>query len=161
MEIFNPGHIHNRSADSKGVEGERKLWLEGLETANKILREAIDHIKENDPNALIIIMADHGGFVGLEYTKQIYYKTEDRDIIYSIFSSQLSIHWPEEEVPEAGKSIKSAVNVFRAVISYLTEDTSYLEHLQDDGSYVILNKDAPQGIYQYIYDNGNIVIKKR
>ena len=161
MEIFNPGHIHNRSADSKGVEGERKLWLEGLETANKILREAIDHIKENDPNALIIIMADHGGFVGLEYTKQIYYKTEDRDIIYSIFSSQLSIHWPEEEVPEAGKSIKSAVNVFRAVISYLTEDTSYLEHLQDDGSYVILNKDAPQGIYQYIDDNGNIVIKKR
>lgn len=161
LEIFNPGHIHNRSTDSKGVEGERKLWLEGLETANNILREAIDHIKENDPNALIIIMADHGGFVGLEYTKQIYYKTEDRDIIYSIFSSQLSIHWPEEEVPEAGKSIKSAVNVFRAVISYLTEDTSYLEHLQDDGSYVILNKDAPQGIYQYIDDNGNIVIKKR
>ncbi|KAA3623005.1 MAG: hypothetical protein DWP94_06990 [Flavobacterium sp.] len=161
MEIFNPGHIHNRSTDSRGVEGERELWLEGLETANNILREAVNHIKENDPNALIIIMADHGGFVGLEYTKQIYYKTEDRDIIYSIFSSQLSIHWPEDEVPEAGRSIKTAVNVFRPVISYLTDNTSYLEHLQDDGSYVILNKDAPQGIYQYIDDNGNIVIKKR
>lgn len=161
MEIFNPGHIHNRSVDSKGVDGERELWLEGLETANTILREAVTHIKENDPNALIIIMADHGGFVGLEYTKQIYYKTEDRDIIYSIFSSQLSIHWPEEEVPEAGRSIGTAVNLFRPVISYLTDDMSYLEHLQDDGSYVILNKDAPQGIYQYIDDNGKVVIKKR
>ncbi|MBT8261708.1 MAG: hypothetical protein KJO05_02730 [Bacteroidia bacterium] len=161
MEIFNPGHIHNRKADSRGVDGERELWIEGLEWANTVLTETISHIKEEDPNALIIIMADHGGFVGLNYSKEIYYKTQDRDIIYSIFSSQLSIHWPEGEAPEVDKSISTAINLFRVVFSYLCDDPSFIDHLQDDGSYVILNKDAPQGIYQYIDDNGKVVFKKR
>ncbi len=161
MEIFNPGHIHNRQADSQGMEAERDLWLEGLEWANTVLVETITHIKDKDPNALIIIMADHGGFVGLNYSKEIYYKTQDRDIIYSIFSSQLSIHWPEGRAPEVDKSVSTAVNLFRVIFAYLCDDASFVEHLQDDGSYVILNKDAPQGVYRYIDNNGNIVIKKR
>jgi hypothetical protein len=161
MEIFNPGHIHNRKADSQGMAAERDLWLEGLEWANTVLKEIVSQIKVNDPNALIIIMADHGGFVGLNYSKEIYYKTQDRDIIYSIFSSQLSVHWPEGEAPAVDKSVSTAVNLFRVVFSYLCDDTSFVEHLQDDGSYVILNKDAPQGIYQYIDDNGNIVFEKQ
>jgi len=161
MEIFNPGHIHNQSTNSLGVEEERKKWLEGLDYACEQLVDFITQIKENDPNALIIIVADHGGFVGMEYSKQIYYKTQDRDKIYSIFSSQLSIHWPEGDSEGYDSSISTSINLFRVLFSYLAEDRTYLDHLQEDGSYVILNKDAPQGIYQYLDDDGKVVFNKR
>ena len=159
VEIFNPGHVHGRQQQSLGVEGERALWQETLDKANKTLVQTLAIIKENDPDALIVIMADHGGFVGMEYTLQTYTKTQDRDLIYSIFSSNLSIHWPQGDIPSYDINLKSAVNLFRILVSYLTQDTSYLEHLEDDSSYVILNKDAPQGVYKYIDTDGAIVFE--
>jgi hypothetical protein len=160
IEIFNPGHIHGRKSQSEGIEGERKLWGESLSRSNEMLIKIISIIKEDDPNALIVIMSDHGGFVGMEYTNQIYTKTEDRDIIYSIFSSILAIHWPNGEAPEYDSSFKTTVNVFRILFSYLSEDESYLSHLQEDGSYVVIKKEAPKGIYKYIDDEGGITFEK-
>jgi hypothetical protein len=160
LEIFNPGHIHNRKADSRGLEGERDLWFEGLADANNILKQTIDLIRQKDPGALIVIMADHGGFVGFEYTQQIYRQTGDRDLIYSIFSSQLSIHWPDGDIPIYDKELRTPVNLFRVLTSYLSEDQRYLEHLEDDGSYVILKEGVPRGVYQYITDDGSVILKK-
>ncbi len=160
IEIFNPGHIHGRKSQSEGIDGERKLWGESLSRSNEMLIKIISIIKEDDPNALIVIMSDHGGFVGMEYTNQIYTKTEDRDIIYSIFSSILAIHWPNGEAPEYDSSFKTTVNVFRILFSYLSEDESYLSHLQEDGSYVVIKKEAPKGIYKYIDDEGGITFEK-
>ena len=159
IEIFNPGHIHGEKIKSLGVKGERELWQETLAKANETLIKTLDVIKKNDPKALIVIMADHGGFVGMQYTQQTYTKTQDRDLIYSMFSSNLSIRWPQGNIPAFDINFKSAVNVFRILVSYLSEDTSYLEHLQDDSSYVILNKDAPQGVYKYIDTDGKIVFE--
>jgi len=161
IEIFNPGHIHGRKSDSEGIEKERILWGESLDRANDILYKTIDIIKEKDPNALIVLMADHGGFVGMEYTNQIYTKTQDRDIIYSIFSSMLAIHWPDGSAPEFDSSFKTAVNVFRILFAYLGEEERYLSNLQENGSYVVINKDAPKGIYQYIDEEGNITFKRK
>jgi hypothetical protein len=159
IEIFNPGHIHGQKIKSLGVEGERELWQETLANANETLTKTLDVIKKNDPNALIVIMADHGGFVGMEYTSQTYTKTQDRDLIYSMFSSNLSIHWPMGIAPTYDTNFKSAVNVFRILVSYLSEDTSYLQNLQDDSSYVILNEGAPIGVYKYIDKDGNIIFE--
>ena len=161
MEFFNPGHINNSKSNTLGREEERKLWLESLDRANDILTDMIDMILEKDPNALIIVMADHGGFVGFDYSQEIYRKTQDRDLIYSIFSSQFSVHWPNGDRPSAiADSVNSPVNLFRGIFSYLSENDSYLDHLEADESYVILNKDAPKGIYKYIDDDGNIVLEK-
>jgi len=161
IEIFNPGHIHNRESASIGIKGERDLWYESLKSANEMIYNTVDIIKENDPEALIIIMADHGGFVGMEFTNQTYMKTQDKDIIYSIFSSTLAIHWPDGQSPEFDTSFKSSVNLFRILIAYLSEEKRYLDHLQENGSYVVINKGAPKGIYQYITDTGEITFKKQ
>ncbi|MCW9036287.1 MULTISPECIES: hypothetical protein [Altibacter] len=160
IEIFNPGHIHGRKADSKGVEGERMLWEESLKNANGMLTKTIDIILDKDPEALVVIMADHGGFVGMEYTNQIYTKTQDRDLIYSIFTSQLSIHWPNNDAPEFDTEIRTPVNLFRYLFSYLADNNTYLNHLQEDESFVIINEGAPKGVYSYIDSEGNIVFKK-
>lgn len=117
-------------------------------------------IQESDPNGLILIMADHGGYVGYEHMLEIRDKTLDRERLYSAFSTQLSIKWPNGEAPEIDKHFKSGINTFRILFSYLAEDNKYLNHLQDDGSYTIIKNGAPQGIYKVIDGEGNVVFEK-
>jgi hypothetical protein len=160
MEIFAPGHIAVKRSKSKGIEEERVAWLKRLEESNKRLISLITTIKDNDPNALIVVMSDHGGFVGFNFMHQAYEKTEDRDLIYSIFSSFLAIHWPDSEEPNFTSSLKTSVNLFRILSAYLSEDDSYLSFLQDDISYIPILKGAPKGVYQYIDTLGNVNINK-
>ncbi|MCH9659850.1 MAG: hypothetical protein K0U54_02955 [Bacteroidetes bacterium] len=47
------------------------------------------------------------------------------------------------------------------MFSYLTENPSYLEYLQENASYTIINKNAKKGIYKYIDDSDTIVFEKR
>ncbi len=160
IEIFEPSHISSTKTASKGKVTERSQWLDKREIANKKIEKLVNLIIEKDPGALIMIMADHGGFVGLDYSQEVYKKTTDRDVIYSTFGAMLSIRWPNNEVPAADTYFKSCVNVFRILISYLSDDEKYLQHLQDDKSYLIIKEGAEPGIYEYIDENGNITFKK-
>lgn len=160
VEFFNPGHIEGRKENSEGKEMERQQWLESLERANDKLEILISDILKYDPDALVLIMGDHGGFVGMDYTNQIYVKTQERDLVHSIFSSQLSIRWPEGLQPQENLGFQSMVNVFRILFAHLSGENKYLEKLQPDESYVIINEGAPKGIYKYIDDEGNIVFEK-
>lgn len=160
IEFFEPGHVSTTKVASKGKAMERDKWLAKRETANTKIIAMVNLIVEKDPEALIMIMADHGGFVGLDYTMEIYNKTTDSEIIYSVFGSMLSIRWPNAEVPVMDSHLKSCVNVFRVLFSYLSNDEKYLDHLQEDKSYVILKENAPTGVYEYIDENGNISFKK-
>ena len=72
----------------------------------------------------------------------------------------LAIKWPNGEAPEMDSKLKSCVNVFRVLFSYLGNDQKYLQHLEKDGSYLIIKEGAEPGVYEYIDDSGNIVFKK-
>lgn len=87
-------------------------------------------------------------------------KTEDRDLIYSMFSSQLSILWPEELKPETNLNIKSSVNIFRFLFSQLSEQMDLLNYLEPDESYIILNNNKNKGVYLYIDDSGGMSFRK-
>jgi hypothetical protein len=160
IQILAPSHVSGSKMYSLGVEQEKQAWIKKLERSNSVLTKTISIIKENDPNALILIMADHGGYVGMEYTLESYQKMNDRDKIYSIFSSSLAIHWPNNMVPNYNTYLKSSVNVFRVIFSYLSENESYLSNLQSDFSFAIVNKGALPGVYKYIDENGEITFEK-
>lgn len=159
IEIFNPGHISNTPADSKGIKGEREHYIESLQVSNKKLEEITTTILKNDSEALIVIMADHGGFVGMKSLEALYTKSSDPDFVNSIFSSILAIYWPRDEAPEFDDKLKTSVNLFRILTSYLSENDSYLVNLQSDESYIIIDNDAPQGVYEYLNEEGNVVFK--
>jgi len=160
VEIFKPGHIPSRKENSLGAEKEKELWIERLQIANTTLTKAVDIIKANDPNALIIIMADHGGDVGMDYTLQTRRKSLERDWIYSIYSAQLAIHWPDGIVPEFDSKLETPVNVFRILFSYLAENESYLDKLQENSSYIIIEENAPKGVYKCIDEDGKVTFEK-
>jgi len=160
VEIFNPGHIINREVESKGIEVEREHYIESLKEAHKKLTALTKTILKKDPEALIVIMADHGGFVGMKSMEDSYTKSTDPAIVNSIFSSILAIHWPKGEAPEFDDKLKTSVNLFRILTSYLSENDLYLANLQPDESYIIIYYGATQGTYQYLDGEGNVVFKK-
>lgn len=160
IQLLLPGHITSKSIDSKGKEGERQRYLEQLEKSNIKLTQLLNLITTNDPKAMIIIMADHGGYVGLEYTEQSYLKIENVALQKSIFGSALAIKWPKNEPPLYDTKIKTSVNLFRIITAYLSENKAYLAHLENDGSYVVIREGAPKGIYNYFNDSGEPIFKR-
>ena len=160
IQILRPTHIEPSEGYSGGALIEREKYLERMDVSNLLMTQMILSIRDKDPEALIMIMADHGGFVGLDFSFQSEIKTLDRDIIYSIFSSNLAIHWPNNEVPDYDIKLKTPVNLFRIILAYLSGNKSYLDHLQPDESLIVLKKNTVPGIYEYIDSSGNIVLKK-
>lgn len=160
MEMLNPGHIPNQTAQSDGPEQNRLNWLSSLEYANEKLETLIDRIIEVDPDAMIVILADHGGYVGLNISSDSTIKTQDRDLIHSMFSAQLSIRWPGGAAPQFDDRFKTSVNVFRVLFSYLSEDQKYLQHLQPDESYMIIYQGAPKGVYTLLDGAGEVRFQK-
>ncbi len=160
IEKILPGHIALSKGYSKGIENERKNYFKRLEKTNQWLKSIISTITELDENSLIVLVSDHGSYVGYGYTEECYIKNTDESLIQSTFSTLLAIKWPNNKVPEYDYNLKTNVNLFRILFSYLSEDTSYLEHLQDDKSYMIINKGSPYGVYELINENGEFVFNK-
>lgn len=156
VEFYKPSHVSTTKKLSIGKEQERKLWIDRLKEANKLLVNLVDSVLERDPNALIVILGDHGGYVGFDFTGQMENKILIRDLIYSTFSTKLSILWPSEKLKQSSSKIKSTVNVFRHVFSNLAEDPKYTKHLEPNESWNIVLDKEEKGIYKYIDENGEI-----
>ncbi|WP_104734478.1 alkaline phosphatase family protein [Hanstruepera ponticola] len=159
IEQLLPGHITNSSNPGDVADFERDKYFSKLEMANVWLKDIINFIIDNDPNSLIVITADHGGFVGMHTTIESHEKQTNRDLIYSIFSSQLAIRW-SNDTPHFEKEIKTPVNLFRFLFSYLSDNEMYLENLQADKSYIPINRKAAFGVYEYINDKGEITFNR-
>jgi len=128
-----PGHIH---FDGTGKKAERNLYLKHITQANVWMKEMIDLINSEDSNAIILIASDHGGFVGLKSDHQMFVE-KDKSLIKSIYSNLIAIKWNDTTHNEYDKKLKTNVNIFRVLFSYLSEDKSLLDNLENDGSYNI------------------------
>ncbi len=160
VHVFRPGHVEFYENKSLGAEKERDVWYSRLEEANNKLESIIDVITKEDPTALIFIMADHGGYVGFDYMEQIHSKIDDKDLLHSAFSVIFAVRWPNNESYTEDANFKSSVNAFRVLFSYLAENKSYLEHLEDDGSYVKIKEGSQETEYKVLDKNGDVVFEK-
>lgn len=161
IEKILPTHIENLKSKSKGVEGERISYFNRLEESNKWLKEIIEKISKHDENGLIVLISDHGGYVGLEAAEDVYTKQYNADLVNSIFSSLLAIKWAGNKMQNFEDNPKSNVNLFRILFTHLSENKTYLQHLEDNSSYQIIKENAPFGIYKLINTDGEAVFEKR
>lgn len=152
IEKFKPGHIGVYKNGNLGVERERIEYIKRLKLANDWLKKIITFIERNDPNAIVIIGADHGGFVGFEYTLQAQNKITDPKLLNSIFGAKLAIKWNDSQHTEYDAKLKTSVNLFRIVFSYLSEDKSLLYNLQSDTSYNCYDSSDFSKVYKAIED---------
>ena len=150
IQKFNPGHIAVSKAASKGIEGERLEYIQKLEIANVWLKDLIGFITAQDPNAIVIIGADHGGFVGFTYTGDALAKITDIDLLHSIFGAKAAIKWNSAAHTDYDSELKTSVNLFRTLFSFLSGDKSYLTNFQPDASYNNYDHDDMRKIYKAI-----------
>ena len=109
-------------------------------------------MKNNDPNAIIIIGADHGGYVGFEFTFKPKIKSLIQQLLNSIFGAKLAIKWNDPNHTEYDAKLKTSVNLFRTVFSYLSEDKLLLNHLQPNTSYNCYDSSDFTKVYKAIED---------
>jgi len=157
VQRFLPGHVAVYD-NGNSAEEEKQVYLDRLRQGNEFLQEIITYINENDPEGLIIIGADHGGFTGFSSTSETHTKIQDRALIYSLFGAHLSIKWNNPLAQEYDNELNTGVNLFRTVFSFLAEDKQYLDKLEEDSSYMPLKN--PKGCFKYIDDKGNIVFEE-
>ena len=160
VQFLFPWHVSSLEHLSGGVEEEREKYLDRLDEANTMLTTMISAVLEKDPDALILIMADHGGYVGLRYTRECYAPVEEPALINSILKSNLTIRWPGNEIPTFDDKMDSPVNVFRILFSHLSGNDAYAENIQPDESFIIHKKEVEPGVYQYYNDAGELMFKK-
>ncbi len=160
IQKMSPKHIRYHKLPSDKMEDERNDYFERLKIANDWLKEMIGFITKTDDNALIVIHADHGGYVGFNSMAELMIKQTDEALVKSIYASIMAIKWPENKAPDFDNKIQTSVNIFRILFSYLSENEDYLNYLQPDKSYMIIDKGAPFGVYEYLNDKGHIVFEK-
>ena len=158
VEKFLPGHI-SVYANGNTIEQEKELYLDNLRKANIWLKEIITFIVQTDPEGIIIIGADHGGYCGFAAMQDVLAKTQDPALLQSVFGAQLAIRWNDASHTEYDKELKTGVNLFRTVFSFLAEDKKYLRHLEDDGSYMPIKQ--PKGVFRFLDDNGKVVFDEK
>ncbi len=76
-----------------------------------------------------------------------------------MFSSILSIHWPNNTPPVFDTKLKTSVNLFRILISYLSEKEAYLENLQPNTSYLLQKNKEFKGVYKCLSNKGTVVFE--
>jgi hypothetical protein len=154
-----PSHIQYTKAASLGVKMERETYLERLERSHEWLQELITLIHSYDDDPMIVLVGDHGGYVGLSYVKEVENKKLSEMEAISVFSTLLSIKWADGFTAE-GIDFKSNVNLFRQLFAVMSGDRKLLENLEADASFVPLYEGGSASFYKYIDDKGNSVFQK-
>jgi len=139
-----PGHSQN-SGDC--LPNETELYQERLTNANKEMKEDLEAIIENDPDAIVIVAGDHGPYLtkncddtGNEYDISDITRLDIQDR-YGIF---LAIKWPTGDFSEYD-NITVLQDLFPTVFAYLFDDDKFLE--AKVFTRTMVNRDTISGAY--------------
>ncbi len=156
IEKLLPHHIHFVKQENQ-IEAERKEYIAKIEKVNLWLKETIDMIHDADPNAIVIVLADHGGWVGMTSYPDMYTTTDEANI-RSIFSSIAAIKWNGHLKDGYDTELRSTVNLFRVLFANLAENTDYLQQMEDNSSYNLhMESWYRKSVYKVLDDKGKTV----
>lgn len=159
IEILEPGHITGLKVNKTTVKQERDNYIKDMKNVSLKLYDMISYISKKDPTAIIIIAADHGGFVGYNYTGECYESiTHDSDLRLGIFGALFTIKAPED-FANYGKNIQSSVSLFPQLFQYLSNQP-VIEQDIDNSSYQLIENGKQRGVYKYYDGEGNVVTEK-
>ena len=137
VERVLPHHVHFLNVDDR-LTADREEYIENVEKSNLWIKNTVTQIEEKDPNALIVVLADHGGWAGNDGFNEMY-STQDEIKIHSIYSTLAAIKWNGLPAEEYDQTLHSNVNVFRVLLAALSENKNLLDNMEDDSSYNLNN----------------------
>ena len=153
-----PGH----GPSGQGVDPEEspkymdRYTTEWLPKANDEMRQDVNLVLENNPDAIVIIAGDHGPFLtkdGYGLNRRGNFEAEDIDRydLQDRFGAFLAIRWPKSDYATI-HDIKILQDIFPAVFAYLYDDESLFDLLRMER--ITLSNQRTLGVK---VDNGIIV----
>jgi hypothetical protein len=160
VEILHPGHISFTKDREDAIAFEKNKYREEIKSISSQLIDMVQFIELNDPEAIILIVADHGGFVGYTHTGAAYTQPEkDLALKESVFNALYAVKAPVGFDPFQ-KTVKSSIGVFPALFDYLSGDLAPSISSFDNSSYLLIKSDAKRVLHQYYDTHGNSVMEK-
>lgn len=151
VEKLLPHHI----SFSASKEEERDQYIEKIKEVNDWLKTTLDYISEKDPKAIVIVLADHGGWVGINSYREMF-STYDETQLKSVFSSLAAVKWNGHLKDKSDSELKSSVNLFRVLFSVLSENSEYLKYTEDNSSYILREGSFTKSVEAVIDNEGKI-----
>ena len=111
------------------------LYVDRVKAQNALFEKVLDRIITGDPNAVIILLGDHGAhrYRGISTEDMRDENIAPRDLANDFFNVLLAVRMPPGlTLPDA--DVISNVNVFRYVLSSLSGTTSLTDNKEEDVS---------------------------
>ena len=160
VEILHPGHISFSKDRENAIEFETQRYQQEVNSISKKLIDMIRFIEKKDPKAIIMLVADHGGFVGYTHTGAAYSNPEnDIDLKQSVFNALFAVK-AAVEFETHHEKIHSSIGVFPALFDYLSGEDIKTQLQLDNSSYLLIDNNSDKELYQYFDNNGNSVSQK-
>ncbi len=154
VHIMVPGHSPTRKQTVEQLASFRQEFGKRIEVANDKVMKFVRHILTQDPDALIIINADHGGW-GLGAfawaNDEAFERVPDDVIALDQLGVQLAIRWPEGRANH-NDNIRTNVNLFRYIFAYLSERKDILGTKVPDDGYIAKGRGKGSIVFQAVHD---------
>jgi hypothetical protein len=155
LQRLMPHHVHFEAKEDM-IKMERDWYINRIKESNTWIKETINYISKEDATAIIVVLADHGGWVGLKSYNSLS-TIKDLSKIKSVFSPIASVKWNGYLKDDFDANLNSNVNFFRVLFSVLSDDKSYLNYLEDNSSYNLRKKSFFKSTNKVINNKGEVV----
>lgn len=160
IEILHPGHISFSKDRKDAIKFETERYKQEIDSISKTIIEMVQFIEKNDPESIIILLADHGGFVGYSHTGAAYNLPEsNEDLKQSVFNALYAVKTPYGSKIHPIKAT-SSISVFPRLFDHLSSMDLTTELQLDNSSYLLIDNKSHKELYQYYDSKGNSVSKK-
>ncbi len=121
-----PGHSQN---SGRLLPNETALWIERLEEAMEQMARDLEAIEKYDPEALVILVGDHGPFLTGDGHLLINYSNDEitPEMIWDRIGTMIAIRWPDSDKANLyDQDLQVNQDIFSVVFSYLANDSTAL-----------------------------------
>lgn len=157
VHIASPNHSFQDQQTIEKLENFREHFDEKLDATNETLSQIVQRILTQDPNALIILNADHGAWGLGAYVwgdNKVLEGIPDNLVALDQLGVHLAIRWPDG-VARYEQDIQTNVNLFRYIFVYLSEIDDILATKAPDNGYIMKSQEKQWRVAEVVR-NGNV-----
>lgn len=125
-----PGHSSNTG---RCLPDEKQKYFENLKKANIEMKNDITTLKKNDPNAIVVLLGDHGPYLTKNCTVLRDFKMDliDKHDVQDRYGAFLAIHWPNQ-LTFIGEDVEIIQDIFPIILANITDNKQVFDELKVD-----------------------------
>lgn len=160
-----PGHSNNTG---KCLPDEKQIYFEGLDKANIEMKNDITTLKKNDPNAIIVLLGDHGPALTKNCTDLVNFEMSsiDKYDVQDRYGAFLAIHGLKD-IAYHGDDVQIIQDIFPSILASITNNKQLFRELKTKRKFFdrfnnrISGVNILNGIIIGGKDDGNPLFEKR